>query len=64
MTQPQMIVHDILPGAKKNMWWHPFDEKTYRGVKGVGDMLYGLGLGTRIKGLWRTMGILPRMFKK
>jgi len=64
MTQPQMIVHDILPGAKKNMWWHPFDEGIYRGLKGVGDMLYGRGLGTRIGGFWRMMGIIPRMFKK
>lgn len=64
MTQPQMIVHDILPGAKKNMWWHPFDGKTYGGLKGVGDLLYGRGLATRFKGLGRMLGIFPRMFRK
>jgi len=63
MTQPQVIVNDILPFVKKNLWWHPFSKKVYIGLEGVLDFLYAGKLGTRIKGLLRVLRIIPRMFK-
>ncbi len=60
MTQPQVIVHDILPLVRKNLWWHPYDEKVYRGLKGVMEVPYARGLKRRLVGLWNLTKILPR----
>ncbi len=62
MTQPQVIIHDILPFARRNMWWHPHDEKLFRGLSGGGDCLYGRSVSERIKGLWHLLKIVPRYF--
>jgi succinate-semialdehyde dehydrogenase/glutarate-semialdehyde dehydrogenase len=50
MTQPQVIVNDLLPFARRNFWWQPFDKKSYDGVKGVLDFLHGKGLMNRFIG--------------
>lgn len=44
MTEPQVIVEDIMPFVKRNMWWHPHDKKVYDGLKGLLGMLYGADL--------------------
>jgi succinate-semialdehyde dehydrogenase/glutarate-semialdehyde dehydrogenase len=62
MTQPQMIVDDILPGVKKDLWWQPYNEKVYLGLKGVLEMLYEPSPGKRIRGTWRLLKILGRIF--
>ncbi len=63
MTQPQYIVHDILPGVKKDLWWQPYGKELYEGLRGVIHLFYGKGLTTRIKGLKPMLKILPRIFK-
>jgi succinate-semialdehyde dehydrogenase/glutarate-semialdehyde dehydrogenase len=62
MTQPQVIVHDVLPFARQSMWWHPHDEKLFRGLSGGVDCLYGKSLSERIRGLWHLLKIVPRYF--
>ncbi len=62
MTQPQTIVHDILPGVKKNLWWHPYSPKLYEGLKGILMFLYGRSLAQRIHGKSKLFSIFPRMF--
>jgi succinate-semialdehyde dehydrogenase/glutarate-semialdehyde dehydrogenase len=64
MTQPQVIVNDILPLVKRNLWWHPFDEKVYHGLKGVMEVPYARGLKRRLAGLWNLVKILPRASQK
>lgn len=64
MTQPQVIINDIMPFVKRNMWWHPYSENLYNGLKGIIDFLYGKGIQIRLRGLKRLIGILPRMFTK
>jgi len=63
MTQPQMIVDDWLGGLKKNLWWHPYDQKGYDGLKGLVMGFYGDSLLKRLKGLWALLKIIPRMFQ-
>jgi acyl-CoA reductase-like NAD-dependent aldehyde dehydrogenase len=63
MTQPQMIVDDVFSFAKKNLWWHPYDESTYDGVRGVMSTLYGGAFSARLDGLSKVAKILPRMFR-
>jgi succinate-semialdehyde dehydrogenase/glutarate-semialdehyde dehydrogenase len=64
MTQPMVIVNDILPFQKKSLWWHPFNKKLYDGLKGMPMLLYGKKFSLRLNGLIRLLKIFPRMFKK
>ena len=64
MTQPQYIVNDILPFVKKNLWWPPYNQKVYAGIKGVMDMQYATSFGQRLKGIFNLLKIVMRMFKK
>jgi succinate-semialdehyde dehydrogenase/glutarate-semialdehyde dehydrogenase len=63
MTQPQVIVKDILPGVRKDLWWPPNSESVFCGIKGITDFWYGHGLGCRMRGLINFLKIMPRMFK-
>jgi hypothetical protein len=63
MTQTQVIIHDLLPRLKRDMWWHPHGRRVYEGLLGILDLLYATSLGRRLRGLWRLLGLLPRMFK-
>ncbi len=64
MTQAQIIVQDRLPFIKKNLWWHPYDEKLFRGLRGLMDFLMNKKLSLRFKGMIKLLIIFPRMFKK
>jgi acyl-CoA reductase-like NAD-dependent aldehyde dehydrogenase len=62
MTHAQCIVHDILPKAKKNFWWHPHGPDVYKGLRGILDLLYGKSLGQRWMGLKKLLRVFPRTF--
>ena len=62
MTQPQVIVHDMLPFARQNMWWYPHGEKIYRGLLGAIYFLYAKSSSKRVKGLRDLLKIVPRYF--
>ena len=64
MTQVQIIVQDRLPFSKKNLWWHPYDESLFNGLKGMMDFLMNRQVGKRVKGLMSVIKILPRMFRR
>lgn len=64
MTQPQCLVDDLLIGVKRNLWSHPNSRSYYKGLKGMLDLLYGRTLKNRLVGLWRTILILPRIFRQ
>jgi len=64
MTQPQVIVKDILPFVKKNLWWHPFSKKLYDGLKGLMDLLYAKKISMKISGAINLLKIVPRIFIK
>jgi len=62
MTQPQVLVNEILPFARKNFWWHPFSRNIYEGLKGVAYVLYGRNPLLRIKGAINLLKVFPRTF--
>jgi len=64
MTQPQVIVNDILPFVKKDLWWFPFNKKVYEGILGLMDFLYSGSFGKRFSGLIKALKIVPRIFKQ
>lgn len=63
MTQPQVIVHDLLGGTRRNLWWHPYHRGVYNGLRGALECFYGRGGFRRMKGAVRLAGILPRIFR-
>ncbi len=62
MTRPQVLVNDILPFARRNMWWQPYSRKVYAGLKGLMEFLYSPSLSRRFGGLFRLLKIFPRYF--
>ena len=64
MTEPQVIVNDIMPFAKRNLWWHPFSEGLYNGLLGIIYVPYGKGIRKKCSGLWNLLRIVNRYFSK
>jgi acyl-CoA reductase-like NAD-dependent aldehyde dehydrogenase len=62
MTQPQVIVHDILPFVRQNIWWHPHTPKIFQGLLGATKFLYGKSIPQRAKGLYHLLKVIPRYF--
>jgi acyl-CoA reductase-like NAD-dependent aldehyde dehydrogenase len=62
MTQPQVIVNDIMPFVKKNFWWLPHSKAVYEGCRGAAEILYGPGIAKRIKGGINLMKVFFRTF--
>lgn len=62
MTQPQVLVNELLPFARKNFWWQPFSKKIYDGIKGVAQVLYGRKIGDRIVGMINLLKVFFRTF--
>jgi succinate-semialdehyde dehydrogenase/glutarate-semialdehyde dehydrogenase len=62
MTQPQVIVKDLLPWIKRYPWWHPNSEKSYKGIRGILHFLYSKRIVTKIEGLRQFIKIIPSMF--
>ena len=62
MSQPQVIIHDILPFARQNIWWHPHGKKIYEGLLGAIRFLYGRSIRQKTKGFYHLLKILPRYF--
>ena len=62
MSQPQVIVHDILPFARQNIWWHPHGKRVYEGLLGAIRFLYSRSLRQKTKGLCHLLKILPKYF--
>jgi succinate-semialdehyde dehydrogenase/glutarate-semialdehyde dehydrogenase len=56
MLKAQVIVDDALPFVKRNLWWQPYSEKTYKGVRAIVELLAGATLGKRI-------AVLPGVIK-
>jgi succinate-semialdehyde dehydrogenase/glutarate-semialdehyde dehydrogenase len=63
MTQPRVIVDDLLHRAPRNMWWYPHDRSVYEGLKGAMIALHGRGLFRRLGGLGRLARTFMRSFR-
>jgi succinate-semialdehyde dehydrogenase/glutarate-semialdehyde dehydrogenase len=63
MTQPQTIVNDIMPFVRKNLWWQPYSQQIYEGVRSMITALYGKKIFSRFRAFHKLMKIFPRIFK-
>jgi succinate-semialdehyde dehydrogenase/glutarate-semialdehyde dehydrogenase len=64
MLKVKVVVDDILPGVKKNLWWQPYSAGVYRGIRAIAVFLGGPGLGRRIRALPALVKIFFRYWEK
>ncbi|MGB1466893.1 MAG: aldehyde dehydrogenase family protein [Alcanivorax nanhaiticus] len=60
MTQAKAINWDILP-SKRNIFWYPFDEATYNGLKNALHFVFPKGIGQMISA---SLKLTPFLVKK
>jgi len=64
MTQPRVIIDDVLPGVQKNMWWYPHGKEIYDGLKGVLNFLYAPAVNSRLRGMLVMLKLFMRTFQR
>lgn len=64
MVRIQVVVDDVLPLARKNLWWHPYSEKVYRGLLALIQLLHGPGMVPRLAALPRVIRLFLRNWEK
>ncbi|MDR2110625.1 MAG: aldehyde dehydrogenase family protein [Spirochaetaceae bacterium] len=64
MCKAQVIVDDILPGVKRNLWWQPYSEQVFRGMEAILHLLAGPSLFRRIRAIPGVLQIFFRYWKK
>ncbi len=64
MTQPRVVIDDLMPGLQKNMWWHPHSKQVYDGLKGGMHFLYSKNILLRLSGLINLVKVFLRSFRK
>jgi succinate-semialdehyde dehydrogenase/glutarate-semialdehyde dehydrogenase len=64
MCKTQVIVDDILPGVKRNLWWQPYSERVFRGIEAILDLLAGPSLFRRIGAIPGVLKIFFRYWEK
>jgi acyl-CoA reductase-like NAD-dependent aldehyde dehydrogenase len=63
MTQPQVVVHDVLSFTKRNLWWHPYSEDLYRGLSGALQLFYAKSWRSRLSGIPPLLRVMTRIFR-
>jgi len=64
MTQPRVIIDDIMPGVQRNMWWYPHGKEVYEGLKGALNLLYAPNTALRLQGMIKTLKLFAKTFQK
>jgi succinate-semialdehyde dehydrogenase/glutarate-semialdehyde dehydrogenase len=64
MLRVKVVVDDIFPGIKRNLWWQPYSEGVYRGIRAIAAFLGGPGLGPRLRALPALVKIFFRYWEK
>jgi succinate-semialdehyde dehydrogenase/glutarate-semialdehyde dehydrogenase len=63
MLKAQVIIDDVLPGVKRNLFWHPYSERVYRGIRAAVEFLAGTP-GSRIRAIPAVLKIFFRYWEK
>jgi succinate-semialdehyde dehydrogenase/glutarate-semialdehyde dehydrogenase len=63
MVKTQVIVDDILPGVKRDLFWQPYSDKVFTGIKAIAGFASG-GFAVRLKALPGLLGIFFRYWEK
>ncbi|HAV69915.1 MAG TPA: succinate-semialdehyde dehydrogenase, partial [Alcanivorax sp.] len=60
MTNAKVINWDLLP-AKRNLWWYPFDQATYKGLLNALRFAFPTGVG---QWLGASLKLTPFLIRK
>jgi succinate-semialdehyde dehydrogenase/glutarate-semialdehyde dehydrogenase len=63
MLKVQVIIDDALPGVKRNLWWQPYSEEVYRGIRAIAAFLSG-PLAGRLRAIPALIKIFFRYWEK
>jgi succinate-semialdehyde dehydrogenase/glutarate-semialdehyde dehydrogenase len=63
-SQPQVIIHDWLGFARRNIFWYPYSREVYDAMLGAMRGFHGKGIGKRLKEMRKFLKTVPRMFHK
>ena len=63
MVKIKVIVNDILPGVKRNLFWQPYSEKVYAGIFALVELLSGTFV-KRMAALPKVTGIFFRYWSR
>lgn len=63
MTQTQVIIKDILPFVKRSLWWHPYSEKLYNGLKDFVHLINKNSIAQKAGSVYNVIKLIPRIFK-
>ncbi|MDR1949701.1 MAG: aldehyde dehydrogenase family protein [Spirochaetaceae bacterium] len=64
MLKVQVVVNDILPGVKRNLWWQPYSQSLYRGLRAITDLLAGPSPLRRLKAIPRVLKLFFRYWER
>lgn len=64
MTEPQVVVTERLFFTTRNVWWHPYSEAVYKGLRGTTQLFYGNRIVDRVGGFVDFAKLSVRMFTK
>jgi succinate-semialdehyde dehydrogenase/glutarate-semialdehyde dehydrogenase len=63
MVKTQVLVDDILPGVKRNLFWHPYSEAVLGGIRAIVNLLSGKAR-QRIAAVPGVLRVFFRYWKK
>jgi succinate-semialdehyde dehydrogenase/glutarate-semialdehyde dehydrogenase len=64
MLKVQVIVNDTLPGVKRNLWWQPYSEAVFGGIRAITALLAGPSLSERLRAVPKVLKIFFRYWEK
>ncbi|MEE4378944.1 MAG: aldehyde dehydrogenase family protein [Candidatus Competibacteraceae bacterium] len=63
MTEPQVVINELLYFSKRNVFWQPYSQSVYEGLRGTLNLFYGGNQWKRrLVGLWQFTILSLRMF--
>jgi succinate-semialdehyde dehydrogenase/glutarate-semialdehyde dehydrogenase len=63
MLKAQAVVDDLLPGVKRDLWWQPYSEGVYRGIRAIADLLGGTSIRARMRALPGAVKVFLRTWQ-
>jgi acyl-CoA reductase-like NAD-dependent aldehyde dehydrogenase len=64
MVRNHVIVDETIPGTKRDIWWHPYSEKVYRGLLALLSVLYSKNIFVKLKKIPSLLSLVFRFWEK
>ncbi|MDR1106586.1 MAG: aldehyde dehydrogenase family protein [Treponema sp.] len=64
MLKTTVVVDDALPGTRRNLWWHPYSEEVFRGIRAAAVFAAASPLSKKLRAVPTLLKIFFRYWKK